>query len=85
MYVYTSIGISHSEPSYGHCQRFMNKFTYIYIKRNIKLNASIYLQVSRIVNLPMDTASAWKILEQLHLDIILFPGKSNILISILDV
>jgi hypothetical protein len=37
------------------------------------ITTHIASKVSRIVNLPMDTASAWKILEQLHLDIILFP------------
>ena len=29
--------------------------------------------VSRIVNLPMDTAQAWRILQDLHLDVIVFP------------
>lgn len=29
--------------------------------------------VTKIVNLPMDTAQAWRIIENLHLDIIIFP------------
>jgi hypothetical protein len=29
--------------------------------------------VSRIVNLPMDTAEAWRIIQDLHLDVVVFP------------
>ena len=33
----------------------------------------MYYQVHRIVNLPMDTTAAWKIIESLHIDVLLFP------------
>jgi hypothetical protein len=38
-----------------------------------EVTSQIATKVQRIVNLPMDTKSAWNVLEKLRLDIILFP------------